>query len=102
MGHYIPTVGSVLKILHDLSILQYHYSQGLGYLGVMQEFIIHPKPLNPKPLNPKTLNPKPQTLNIRTTVFASFSGGFLILGLGCHFSQPCLCCQRPYLKPPKR
>ena len=23
----------ILKILHDLSILWYHYSQGLGYLG---------------------------------------------------------------------
>ena len=29
----------VLKILHDLSILKYHSSQILGYLGVTQDFL---------------------------------------------------------------
>ena len=31
----------ILKILHDLSILQYHYCQGLGYLGLCRIFSIH-------------------------------------------------------------
>ena len=31
----------ILKILHDLSILQYHYSQGLVYLGSCRILSIH-------------------------------------------------------------
>ena len=31
----------MLKILHDLSIVEYHNSQGLGYLGSCRIFSIH-------------------------------------------------------------
>ena len=34
----------IRKTLHDLSILQYHYSQGLGYLGSCRIFSIHRSP----------------------------------------------------------
>ena len=31
----------ILKILHDFNKLEYHYSQGLGYLGSCRIFSIH-------------------------------------------------------------
>ena len=38
---FIRPLVLILKILHDLSILQYHYSQGRSYLGSCRIFRIH-------------------------------------------------------------
>ena len=37
----VRLTGLMLRILHDLSILLYHNSQGIGYLGSCRIFRIH-------------------------------------------------------------
>ena len=41
IGFRVWAILLILKVLHDLSILQYHYSQGLGYLERCRIFSLH-------------------------------------------------------------